>query len=128
MENSGIIYKEEMKIFGESGNVYNFVIREDLDGANIKETVFLICEILINEGITNEVVKQQAHEITYLIKSVGHTKDFWKFLIDNKLIDSEVIISFLWDIVPKGKTLLDVKDDILKNRIKYPDIKEIITE
>jgi|GEM_PF-3942570 hypothetical protein len=118
-------YSVDLKIFGESGTLYRFTIREDLEVSNIKETVFLICKKLINEGITNEAVNQQPP--AYLIKMIGYTENFWKYLIDNHLIDSGVIVAYFWDVLPYGKTYIDLKNDILKNTTSYPGITEILT-
>jgi hypothetical protein len=116
-------YSIELKIFGESGTPYRFAIREDLEVANIKEAVFLICEKLIDKGTTNEATSQ--YPPSYLIKMIGYTENFWKYLIDNHLIDSGVIVAYFWDVLPYGKTYIDIKDDILKNTAGYPGITEI---
>lgn len=122
----------DLRIYGNSRTTYNFSIHEDMAGANIQKTVFLLCKIQINQGITNEVVKQQYKEVTYLIKGVGYTENFWDFLKDNKLlhpynIESGIVVAYFWDTLPYGKTHIDIKDDILKNTKDFPGIIEIPT-
>lgn len=125
-------YSEEINVYGtNSTKPYIFRIHKDMEGAKVKETVFLVCQVLINEEITNEIVKNEYKERTFIIKGIGYTTNFWKNLIAGKLVCPEIpdyntAVAYYWNLLPEGKTLNDMKKDILGNTLNYPGIIEIV--
>ena len=125
-------YIEELEIYGiNNAKPYIFRIHKDMEGAKVKETIFLICQVSINVGVINEKIKDEFVEPTYFIKGIGYTTNFWKNLIDGKLVCPGIphyntAVAYYWNLLPEGKTLNDMKNDILSNTQDYPGIIEIV--